>query len=1090
MRHRTLAVLSALAMLTALIPTTALAADGESPSDLFISEYVEGSSFNKAIELYNGTGAPVDLSDYTIEVYFNGSTSANTTIELTGTLEPGEVHVVADDGADQAILDVADQTSTSNFWNGNDAIVLTSSAGTVDAFGQVGFDPGSQWGDGNTGAQEATLRRMPEVCIGDTDSSDAFDPAAEWDGFSQDTFDGLGSHAVDCEGNGDPGEPGEITALLLLTELVVTPTGGEFIEIHNPGTEPVDLSDVYLTDATFAPGGAFYYNIVTGSNVGGGGFADFHARFPDGASIDGGAYQTIAVAGSDDYASAYGANPDYELFEDGPASDDIPDMREALPGSVDGQGGLTNAGEVAVLYQWDGASDIVTDLDYALWGDKEEAIDKTDVATDGPDADSEPTGYAPDTPIDDQEVIATGAHASGQSYQRVDLTEGTEVTSGGNGFGGADETSENLSGTWTTGSPTPGVAVGEEPELECDVSELTLVSEVQGDGAVSPLAGDPPFEPGDRVTVQAVVTLVAPGLDGFFVQEESADNDGDPNTSEGLFVAGSVPAGTEAGDTVEVTGGASEEFERTQINANSVVDCERDPVTIDPTGLTLPADTAEREKLEGMVVETTQDLFVSSLFTAYEFGELGVALDGPLTQPTSAFAPDDPQAQQLADDNAETLLFIDDRDEFGFQNAPWFDDVRRRAGDVVEAGAVGALNFSFGNFLLEPLDDFPEIVQVEMRPDAPALAEGNDIGAFNVLNYFNTFGDTDVLRGARNQAQFDLQSAKIVEAILELDTAILGLIELENDYEDHYDGDPETVPSIQTLVDQLNERAGAGTYDWIVPPESILTDEGLGGGGLGPDAIAQGIIYQPARVAPVGEAATFDIDADLTELEEIDGEPNESFSDGDKNRWPLAQSFEVDGQVVTVVVNHFKSKGSSCVGVDGPEFDPGDDVETFLTGNCNLTREYAAQQLMEWVETKPTEVNSPDTFVVGDLNSYDEEGPIEAFIDAGYEDAVHSHGNDAFTFKFDGRYGRLDYVMASPSAKRLLEDAAVWQANSPEPYGYLYFIDPVETPEEATAYASSDHDPVIVAIDPPGRSGGRGGGPPGPPPGIGRGPGR
>ncbi len=616
---------------------------------------------------------------------------------------------------------------------------------------------------------------------------------------------------------------------------------------------------------------------------------------------------------------------------------------------------------------------MVTDLDYALWGDKDEAVDKTGVATDGPDADSDPTEYAPDTPIADQDVIAPGAHSFGSSFQRVDHTEGTEATSGGNGFGGADETSENLSDTWSTGSPTPGAAVGEEPDLECDVRELTLVSAVQGDGDTSPLAGDPVFEPSDPVTVQAVVTLVAPSLGGFFIQEEVSDHDGDPNTSEGLFVAGAVPAGTLAGDTVEVTGGPLEDFNRTQIEASAVVDCDREPVTIDPTPLTLPADTAERETVEGMVVETTQNLFVTSLFTAYQFGELGVALDGPLTQPTSAFAPDDPQAQQLADDNAESLLFINDRDEFGFENAPWFHDVRRRAGDVVQAGVVGALNFSFGDFLLEPLDEFPDIEQVEERPDAPVLAEGNDIGAFNVLNYFNTFGDSDALRGARSQVQFDLQSAKIVEAILELDTAVLGLIELENDYEDHYDGDPSTVPSIQTLVEQLNAVAGAGTYDWIVPPEPILTDEGLGGGGLGPDAIAQGIIYQPSRVTPVGQPATFDIDAELTELEEIDGEENEDFSDGNKNRWPLAQSFQIDGQIVTVVVNHFKSKGSSCAGVDGPEFDPGDDAGTFLTGNCNLTREYAAQQLMEWIETKPTGVNSPDTFVVGDLNSYEEE---------------------------------------------------------------------------------------------------------------------
>ena len=1058
MKHRSIAALAALALVAAMTPATAFAVEA-TPDDLLISEYVEGSSNNKALEIFNGTGETVDMADYTIKVYFNGSTSAGTTInDMTGTIASGDVYIVADNDAGAAILNMADHTSTSNFWNGDDAIVLTGPSGVVDVIGAVGVDPGSEWGTGATGTQDATLRRMESVCTGDTDPNDPFDPAVEWDGFAQDTFDGLGSHSIDCDDGGDPGEPGEVTALLLLSELVVTPTGGEFIEIHNPESDPVDLSDVYVTDATFAPGGTFYYNVVTGSNAGGGGFADFHARFPDGATIDGGAYQTIALAGSEDYAGAYGANPDYELFEDGPSADGIPDMREASSGSINDQGGLTNDGEVVVLYQWDGASDVVTDLDYALWGDKAEAIDKTGVATDGPDADSDTTAYAPDTPITDQDVVAIGSHPSGSSFQQVDPAEGSEVTSGGNGFGGSDETSENLSSTWTTGAPTPGVAIGEEPERECDLSTLTLISAIQGDGDTSPLAGSPVFVPGDPVTVQAVVTLVAPSLGGFFIQEESGDHDVDPATSEGLFVAGSVPDGTTAGDTVEVTGGPLESFNRTQIEPTLVVDCDREPVTIDPTPLSLPADTVERETLEGMVVETAQDLYVSSLFTAYQFGELGVALDGPLTQPTSAFAPDDPRAQQLADDNADSLLFINDRDEFGFQNAPWFHDTLRRAGDVVKAGAVGALNFDFGDFLLEPLEEFPEIVQVEERPPAPVLAEGNDIGAFNVLNYFNTFGDSAVLRGARNQAQFDLQSAKIVEAIVQLDTAVLGLIELENDYEDHYDGDPSTVPSIQTLVEQLNAKAGAGTYDWIVPPESILTEEGLGGGGLGPDAIAQGVIYQPARVTPVGQAATFDIDALLT------GE------DTNKNRWPLAQSFEIDGQVVTVVVNHFKSKGSSCEDVGGPTFDVGDDVETFLTGNCTLTREYAAQRLIEWIETKPTGVNSPDTFVVGDLNSYEEEGPIEIFIDAGYEDAVQSHGDDAFTFKFDGRYGRLDYVMASPSAKRLLVDAAVWQANSAEPYGYLYFNEPVDTPETATAYASSDHDPVVVAIEPPGQS--------------------
>jgi predicted extracellular nuclease len=95
-------------------------------ADLFLSEYVEGSSYNKALEIYNGTGAAVNLGagGYAIDIYFNGNTSPGTTIQLSGTLADGDVYIVADDGADPAILDVADQTSTSNFFNGDDAVVL------------------------------------------------------------------------------------------------------------------------------------------------------------------------------------------------------------------------------------------------------------------------------------------------------------------------------------------------------------------------------------------------------------------------------------------------------------------------------------------------------------------------------------------------------------------------------------------------------------------------------------------------------------------------------------------------------------------------------------------------------------------------------------------------------------------------------------------------------------------------------------------------------------------------------------------------------------------------------------------------------
>ena len=405
---------------------------------------------------------------------------------------------------------------------------------------------------------------------------------------------------------------------------------------------------------------------------------------------------------------------------------------------------------------------------------------------------------------------------------------------------------------------------GGDPEPVCDAETVTLISTAQGDGAVSPLAGTPVWTTGAPITVRGVVTLVAPDLGGMFVQEEAADDDGNALTSEGIFVAADVPAGVAAGDTVEVTGGVRENFDRTQLEADEIANCDLAPTMIAPTGLTMPADTTTRETLEGMVVETTQDLAVSSLYTAWAFGELGVALDGPLTQPTSEFAPGDPQAAALAAANAEAMLFINDRDEYGYDTSPWFD-TPARAGDLVLAGTVGALNYSFGDFLLEPLGDFPAIVPVAARPEAPALDGGNDIGAFNVLNYFNDFDG----RGAENQADFDLQSAKIVEAIVELDAAVLGLVELENDYLDAYDEDPQTVPSIETLVGALNDRLGDDVYDWVRPGADDLVAEGLG-----PDEIAVGIIYQPARATEVGDATTFDIDALL------EGE------DTDKNRWP------------------------------------------------------------------------------------------------------------------------------------------------------------------------------------------------------------
>jgi predicted extracellular nuclease len=167
-------------------------------SDLFFSEYVEGSSNNKALEIFNDTGAAVDLAagGYSIQMFFNGSQTAGTTVSLTGTVADDDVFVLAQASASASVLAVADQTSSASWFNGDDAVVLRKGTTTLDVIGQIGADPGTEWGTGLTSTADNTLRRKPSITTGDPDGSNAFDPALEWDGFAQDTFDGLGSHTV------------------------------------------------------------------------------------------------------------------------------------------------------------------------------------------------------------------------------------------------------------------------------------------------------------------------------------------------------------------------------------------------------------------------------------------------------------------------------------------------------------------------------------------------------------------------------------------------------------------------------------------------------------------------------------------------------------------------------------------------------------------------------------------------------------------------------------------------------------------------------------------------------------------------------
>lgn len=172
------------------------------PGDLFFSEYVEGSSNNKAVELYNPSAGSVDLGSagYKVEVYANGASGATSTINLSGTIAPRGTFVLTHSAASSALLSYRNQTSGSLTFNGNDAVALKKGTTVVDRIGQVGINPGTAWTGGGLSTEDRTLRRKSSVTTGDM-TTGAFDPSVEWDGFPIDTFTGLGSHS---SGSVDP----------------------------------------------------------------------------------------------------------------------------------------------------------------------------------------------------------------------------------------------------------------------------------------------------------------------------------------------------------------------------------------------------------------------------------------------------------------------------------------------------------------------------------------------------------------------------------------------------------------------------------------------------------------------------------------------------------------------------------------------------------------------------------------------------------------------------------------------------------------------------------------------------------------------
>ena len=623
-----------------------------------------------------------------------------------------------------------------------------------------------------------------------------------------------------------------------------------------------------------------------------------------------------------------------------------------------------------------------------------------------------------------------------------------------------------------TDTPAPtatDTSVPTNTPLVCEQT-FTSIPSIQGSGTAAAITGN--------VTTQGVVVGDFEGTtstQGFYLQDPAGDSDA--STSDGIFIFTGASNLVSLGDVVRVTGFARERFNQTTLNgsnintdpvtAGNIVNCGTRSVAV--TDVSLPfASATFPERYEGMYVRFPQSLVISEYFNYDQFGEVVLAL--PLTgepRPFSGTAIDEPGVAANARTAANSLRRITLDDAQSAQNPPVLRHPnglpfslsnRFRGGDLVQ-NAIGVLGYEFNLYRIVPTGP-ASYTATNARPAAPESVGGSlRVAAMNTLNFFLTLDTTASdsgggpcggnqnldCRGADSSqpTEFTRQRDKLLQALAGLNADVIGLNELENTPGVEPLGDPTN-----GIVAGLNSIFGPGTYSYINT------------GVIGTDAIRVGLIYKPAAVTPVG---AFQI---------LDSTDDPRFVDT-RNRPSLAQTFEEAGTGArfTVVVNHLKSKGSGC--------GSGDDDTTNGQGNCNGTRTLAAQALVDWLATDPTGSDDPDFLIIGDLNSYAQEAPIDA-IKAGADDTTGNgddytnlisqyQGTFAYSYTFDGQAGYLDYALANTSLASQITGAADWHINSDEPdvVDYDTSFKPVEQEAlyQPNAYRSSDHDPVIVGLN-------------------------
>ena len=581
-------------------------------------------------------------------------------------------------------------------------------------------------------------------------------------------------------------------------------------------------------------------------------------------------------------------------------------------------------------------------------------------------------------------------------------------------------------------TPTAGTTDnggGEEPTL-------TPIYDIQGAAHTSTLEGQ-------AVTTTGIVTAV--DSNGFYLQDPTGD--GNDATSDGLFVfTGSTP-GVSVGDELQVDGTVSEftpggtstrNLSTTQISNPTITPVSTGntlpvAVTIGSGGRVPPTENIDDdafvsfdpitdgidffESLEGMRV-TAQNLVATA--PTNRFGEIFAVVDngadatGISDRGTLNISPDDfnPEKIQIDEDSG---VF-----DFNFPNV----DVGDSLGNV-----TGVVNYSFGNFEILPTEDFTSnITSANLEPEVSSIVGTSDrltVASYNVLNLDpnDSDGDTDVANG-----RFDTIASQIINNLSTPD--IIGLQEVQDNSGSVDDATIAADETLQTLVDAIS-AAGGPTYEFI--DNTFITD-GASGGQPGGN-IRNAFLYNPERVDLVdGSVQTI-------------GDQN-SGSAFEGARLPLVADFEFNGQEVSVVSNHFSSKGGSApiLGIEQP-FDARQE-DTSVNGSLD-ERQAQANAVQGFVADTLTADSNANVVVLGDFNEFEFVSPLN-ILEQNLTNLTETlPENERYSFIFQGNSQSLDHILVSDSLNE----------------GAEFDIVHVNSEFAETDGRASDHDPIIVGLN-------------------------